>query len=175
MISTFSVFLAAVETLRHMLDFRSSVLFWIGIANLYMWLGDMIWITTFATNLISCSAVKLNVWVVWSCGRAFWLTTEAYVFWLLTTCCLNACFFFVFRTPFVRRNVWSVTIGTCRFSRFSTRASFVRVILSSDLTFLFWPTSFCWVSETLAVVALHNWNGSSKFLHHIHHAGYMVD
>ena len=38
-ISTPKIFLAAFETLRHMLDFGSSVLFWVRIANL--WLGDL--------------------------------------------------------------------------------------------------------------------------------------
>ena len=53
--------------------------------------------TTFATKFVSCSAVNENVWFVLGCGRVFWPTTVAYNFWLLTTCCLNACF--LFRTP----------------------------------------------------------------------------
>ena len=32
---------------------------------------------------------------------------------------------FVLGTPFVRSNMWSITVSTSRFSRFSTRASFV--------------------------------------------------
>ena len=73
--STFSITLAALEALPHVLDFKSSVLFWV--ANL--WLGDLY--TTFATNLVSCSAVNVNVsFVVLDCGRLFWLTIEAYVF-----------------------------------------------------------------------------------------------
>ena len=36
--------------------------------------------TTFATNLVSCSAVKVNVLFVLGCGRLFWLTVAAYVF-----------------------------------------------------------------------------------------------
>ena len=50
--------------------------------------------TTFATNFVSCSAVKENVCCVLDCGREFWPTTVAYDFWLLTTCCLNACFLY---------------------------------------------------------------------------------
>ena len=47
--------------------------------------------TIFATNFVSCSAVNVNVLFVLGYGRRFWLTVAAYVFWLLTTCCLNAC------------------------------------------------------------------------------------
>ena len=37
--------------------------------------------TTFATNLFSHSAVKVNVsFVVLGCGRMFWLIVEAYIF-----------------------------------------------------------------------------------------------
>ena len=51
--------------------------------------------TTVATNLVSCSAVIVNVsFVVLSYGRMFWLTVEADVFCLLTKCCLNACFLY---------------------------------------------------------------------------------
>ena len=32
---------------------------------------------------------------------------------------------FVLWTPFVRSNMWSVTVCTCRFTRFFTRASFM--------------------------------------------------
>ena len=75
--STFSITLAALETLPHVLDFKSSVLFWVWVAN--RWLGDLY--TIFDTNLVSCSAVKVNVsFVVLDCGRLFWLTIEAYVF-----------------------------------------------------------------------------------------------
>ena len=31
---------------------------------------------------------------VLAAGECFWLTTEAFDFWLLTTCCLNACFLY---------------------------------------------------------------------------------
>ena len=55
--------------------------------------GQAIWITIFAANFGSCSAVKLNVsFKVSGCLRVFWRTGEAYIFWLLTTCCPNACF-----------------------------------------------------------------------------------
>ena len=49
--------------------------------------------TTFATKFVSCSAVKENVCVL-GCEREFWPTTVAYDIWLLTTCCLNACFLY---------------------------------------------------------------------------------
>ena len=78
------------------------VLLWIWVAKL--WLGYL-YDHTFTTNLVSRSAVTVNVLFVLDCGRVFWLTVAAYVFWLLTTCCLNACFF-VFRTPFVWCNMW---------------------------------------------------------------------
>ena len=54
----FSIVLAAFETLRHKLDFRSSVSC-LGFG--YQTCGWAIWITTFATNLVSCSVVKVNV------------------------------------------------------------------------------------------------------------------
>ena len=50
--------------------------------------------TTFAMNFVSCLAVNVNVWFVLGCGRVFWPTGAAYDFWLLTTCCLNACFLY---------------------------------------------------------------------------------
>ena len=46
------------------------------------------------------------------CGRVFWLTAEAYVFWLLITCCLNACFYCIPDTSFIRCNMWPLTIST---------------------------------------------------------------
>ena len=56
--SIFRIVSAALETLRHMLDFRSNVsCFGSGKQTC----GWAIWITTFATNLVSCSAVKVNV------------------------------------------------------------------------------------------------------------------
>ena len=36
--------------------------------------------TTFATNLVSCSVVKVNVMFVLGCRRVVWLTVAAYVF-----------------------------------------------------------------------------------------------
>ena len=82
--STCNIVLAALETLRHMLDFKSSVsCFGFGQQTC----GWAICMTTFTTNLLSCSAMKVNVsFVVLGCGRVLWLTVEAYVFWLLTTC-----------------------------------------------------------------------------------------
>ena len=51
-ISIFNIFLAAFDTLRHMLDFRSSVsCFGLG----WQTCAWAIWITTFVTNLVSCS------------------------------------------------------------------------------------------------------------------------
>ena len=50
--------------------------------------------TPFATNFVSCSAGKENVCCVLGCGREFWPAIVAYDFWLLTTCCLNACFLY---------------------------------------------------------------------------------
>ena len=51
--------------------------------------------TTFATNFVSCSAINVNVSVgVLGCGRVFCLKIEAYVFYLSTTCCLNAFFLY---------------------------------------------------------------------------------
>ena len=95
--STFSIVLAALEFfLAHARFQISCVLLWIWVETCVL----AICMTTFATNLVSCSAVKINVLFVLDCGRMFWLTVAAYVFWLLTTCCLNACFF-VFRIPFV--------------------------------------------------------------------------
>ena len=41
--------------------------------------------TTFATNFVSCSAVKENVSDVLGCEKEFCPTTVAYDFWLLTT------------------------------------------------------------------------------------------
>ena len=50
--------------------------------------------TTFAANFVSCSAVNENIRFVLGCERKFWLTAAAYDVWLLTTCCLNACFLY---------------------------------------------------------------------------------
>ena len=82
--SAFSTVLDAFETLQHMLEFRSGVsCFGLRVANL--WLCDLD--TTFVTDIVSCSAAKLNVsFEVLGCGRTFWL--------------LTTCLFFVFRTPF---------------------------------------------------------------------------
>ena len=65
--STFNIVLAAVETLRHMLDFKSSVSYF-GFGK--QTCGWAICMTTCATNLVSCSAVKVNAsFVVLGCGR----------------------------------------------------------------------------------------------------------
>ena len=89
--STFSIVLVALEIFQHMLDFRSSVAcFGFGQQTC----GWAVCMTTFATNLVSCSAEKVNVLFVFGCGRVFWHTGTVYVFWLLTTCCLNACFLY---------------------------------------------------------------------------------
>ena len=67
--STFSIVLAALETLRHMLDFKSSVSC-LGFG--YQTCDWVISITTFATNFISCLAVKVNDSLdVLGCGRMF--------------------------------------------------------------------------------------------------------
>ena len=54
----FSIVLTALETLRHMLDFRSSVSC-LGFGK--QTCGWAIWITIFAMNLVTCLAVKVNV------------------------------------------------------------------------------------------------------------------
>ena len=56
------------------------------------------------------------------------------------------------------RQQWSITLCTRGFSRFSARASFMRMILTADQTFLLRPTGFSRVTETLTVVALHDRN-----------------
>ena len=63
-ISTFSIVLAALKTLRHMLDFRS-IASCLGFGQ--QTCGWAIWITKFATNLVSCSAVCLLFWAVGEC------------------------------------------------------------------------------------------------------------
>ena len=77
----------------------------------------------------------------------FWLRESVLAYywgvWLLIVDhMLSERLLFVFRTPFVRSNMWSVTICTCGFSWFSTRASFTWMILSTDQTLLFGSTSF---------------------------------
>ena len=142
--SNLRIFLAAWETLRHMLDFRSNVsCFGFGEQTC----GWVIWITTFATNLESVLAYHWGVWL------------------LVVNYMLSESLLFIFRTPIIGSNMWSITICTCGFSWLSARASFVWMILSADHTLLFWSTSFCWVARTLAVVALHDRNWGSKFFH----------
>ena len=51
---------------------------------------------TFGTNFTSCSAEKVNVlsWG-WGVGEGgVWRRTEAYDFWLSTTCCRTAGFLY---------------------------------------------------------------------------------
>ena len=68
-ISTFRIIFAGLEALRHMLDFKSSVSrFGFGLQTC----GWAIFMTTFATNFVSCSAVEVNVsFMVLGCGRVF--------------------------------------------------------------------------------------------------------
>ena len=49
------------------------------------------------------------------------------------------------------------------------------MILTADETFLFWPTIFSRVIETLAVVALRDRNWRSKFSHLVYDVGYLAD
>ena len=77
--------------------------------------------TTFATTFVSCSAVKVNVLFVLGCGRVVWLTVAAYVFWLLTTCCLNACFFLYSGHP-----LYDATCGPLQLAHFGFLSSLVR-------------------------------------------------
>ena len=85
--STLSIVL---EIFRHILDFRSIVsCFGFGLQTC----GWIICMTTLATNFVSCLAVNVNV-ICFELRESFWLTVVAYVFWLLTTCCLNACFLY---------------------------------------------------------------------------------
>ena len=96
--------------------------------------------TTFATNLVSCSAVKVNesnVLFVLVCGRAFWHTVAAC--FLVVNHMLPKCLGF---------------FGTLWFSCFSIRASFVRMVLTADKTFPFGRTVFSRMAETLADEAL---------------------
>ena len=100
----------------------------------------------------------------------FWAAGESLVnYWgicfLLANHMLSECLLFVFWTPFVRCNMWPLTVSTFWFPGFSIRASFVWMTLSGDKTFLFWPTVFGRMSETLAVVAVLDRNWRSKFLH----------
>ena len=75
--STLSIVLAALKIFRHMLDVRFSVsCFGFGKQTC----GWSICMTRFATNLMSCSAVKINVLFVLGCGGVFWLMVAAYVF-----------------------------------------------------------------------------------------------
>ena len=96
MMSTLSIVLEALKIFRHMLDFRSSVsCFEFGKQTC----GWAICMTTFATNFMSSSAVKINVLFVLGCGGVFWLMVAAYV--LVANNMLPKCLFFVFQTPFV--------------------------------------------------------------------------
>ena len=66
--SIFSIVLVALETFWHMLDFRSNVSC-LGFGQKTC--GWPICMTTFARNLVSCSAEKVNVLFVLGCGRVF--------------------------------------------------------------------------------------------------------
>ena len=72
---------------------------------------------------------------------------------------LPKCLLFVFSTHFIRCNMWPLTAGTLRFPSFLIRVSFVGMTLTSDQTFLSWPTVFRRMAETLAVVTLRNETG----------------
>ena len=60
---------------------------------------------------------------------------------------------------------WPLTVCTFGFSCFLVRASFIGMILTTDQTFLFGPTVFGRMTETLAVEALHDRNRFTKFFH----------
>ena len=115
-----------------MLDVRSSVSC-LGFGK--QTCGCAICMTTFATNLLSCSAEKVNVLFVLGCRRVFWLTVAAYVFWLLTTCCLNACFWYS-GYPCMTQHVAPYNWHTLVFLLLCS-ASFMRMVLTADKTFLF--------------------------------------
>ena len=89
--STFRIVLAAFETLQHMLDFRSSVLFFYSGSKLVVGRMNNHVCYEFC-ELLGCESKCL----IWSfrLREVFWRTVDAYVFWLLTTCCLNACFLY---------------------------------------------------------------------------------
>ena len=77
---------------------------------------------------VSCSAVNCNVW-----GDLGWVRVFAYgwsIRFLLVHHMLPKCLVFAFRTPFIRRNTWPLTISTVRFPSFLIRASFVWVTLT---------------------------------------------
>ena len=140
--------------------------------------GRAIWITTFATNFVSCSALKVNASLdVLGCRRAFSLTVEAYVFWLLTTCCLNSCFLYSGHL------LYDVICGPLQLAHLGFLVSLFRHPLCEWFSpqmrhFCFDkknPTVFSRMTETLAVVALHDRNWRSKFFHLVYSAGYLAD
>ena len=75
--------------------------------------------TSFATNFVSCSAVNENVWFVLGCERVFWPTVAAYDFWLLMTCCPNACFLYS------RHPLYDATCGPLQLAHFGFLASLI--------------------------------------------------
>ena len=92
--STLSIVLAAVEFFRHMLDFRSSVLLWICVANLWLgYLYDLIcheFCELFGCESLICFVLQESV-LAYSCSICF----------LADNHMLPKCLFFVFQTPFV--------------------------------------------------------------------------
>ena len=84
----------------------------------------------------------------------FWLATGVYVFWLLTTYCLNACFLYS------EHPLYEATCGPLQFSH----VGFLDSLLGHPLS-----------ERELAVVALHYRNWGSKFFHLVQYAGYMAD
>ena len=93
---TLSIVLAALEIFRHMLDFRSSVLLWIWVANL--WLGylydhichEFCELFGCESKCLTCFGLRESV-LAYGCGICF----------LVVNHMLPKCLFCVFRTPFV--------------------------------------------------------------------------
>ena len=103
------------------------VLFWVRVADLR--LGDLNnHICYKFSELFGCKSEGLiGFWLRKSVLAYYWG-----VWLLIVDHMLSERSLFVFRTPFVRSNMWSVTICTCGFSWFSTWASFMWMILSAD-------------------------------------------
>ena len=81
---------------------------------------------------------------------------------------------FVFRTPFVRCNMWPRTVCTFGLLCFFFQASFVRMILSTDDALLLRFTILSRVAETLTVEALSDRNRLTKFLHLVNNSSYIA-
>ena len=81
---------------------------------------------------------------------------------------------FVFRTPFVRCNMWPRTVCAFGLFCFFFGASFVRMILSTDDALLLRFTILSRVAETLTVEALSDRNRLTKFLHLVNNSCYIA-